>query len=772
MAEHNGIELAKAYVQIIPSADGIQAKMKGALEGEADSAGKSAGSKFGAFAGAVKVAGAALAAGAGAIAGFAKSAIGVGGEFDSSMSQIAATLGITTDDIVNNVNGAGDAFNALRDKAKEMGSETNFTASQAAEGLNILAMSGYDAQESMAMIEDVLHLSAAGAMDMSSAAGYVAGAMKGFNDESKDAGYYADLMAKGATLANTNVQQLGEALSSGAAIASSYGQNADSVTIALLRLAEQGETGSNAGTALAAAMKNLYAPTDQAKKLMQELGVQAFDPATGSARDFNQVVDELQGALSGYTDEQATAYAQTIFGIQGFNAYNKMVVTSTEKQEEWADALAGSSGEAAKQYETMTDNLQGDVDIFNSALDGLKIAVSDKLGGAARDFVQFGSNALSSITAGFESGGIAGAMQALGSALSDGIGMLLEILPEFISAGGQLVGAIGQGLVDNFPLITQTAFDIVMMLAENLLAEDGLSAMVESAATLISNLAMQLADHADLLLQAAVDIVVQLATSLTEPDMLVQLVNTALTLIISLTTGLINAIPKLLEAVPTILKNLVEALVRAAPQLLTAALQLILALGKGIISFIPQLVAMLPQVISAIVSGIASGISEMVSIGKDLIGGLWSGISGRFATLKEDVRGLVSGFTGTVKGFFGIHSPSRVFRDEIGDMLGLGIGLGLADGISESVGIINDAMDDLSAATVRGFSADISVSGPGRSAAAETAADSAGSMENILRYLSAILKELKLAGIDLDGERISNSTSKYQNAKSMRFGTA
>ena len=81
--------------------------------------------------------------------------------------------------------------------------------------------------------------------------------------------------------------------------------------------------------------------------------------------------DELNGALSGMSDEEANAYKSTIFQIQGLQAFNKMTVTSTEKQEEWAAALAGASGEASRQYDTMTDNLQGDIDIWNSALDGL-----------------------------------------------------------------------------------------------------------------------------------------------------------------------------------------------------------------------------------------------------------------------------------------------------------------------------------------------------------------------------------------------------------------
>ena len=319
----------------------------------------------------------AAAAGA-AMTSFAVSSVKKGAEFEVAVSQIAATLGKTTEEVQD-----------LREKALEMGASTNYTATQAAEGLNILAMSGYDAQQSMAMIEDVLHLAAAGSMDMASAAGYVSGAMKGFQDETKGSAYYADLMAKGATLANTNVQQLGEAMSGGAAVAASYGQSAESMTLSLLRLAEQGEVGSGAATALNAAMRNLYAPTDQAAKALGELGVSAFT-SSGEYRDFNEVVNELNGALNEvgedglpkYTDAQKVAMAQTIFGIQGFNAYNKMVVTGVDQQEKWANALAHASdagGEAAKQYATMTDNLKGKIDIMKSAIEGLQIRLSEKL---------------------------------------------------------------------------------------------------------------------------------------------------------------------------------------------------------------------------------------------------------------------------------------------------------------------------------------------------------------------------------------------------------
>ena len=517
------------------------------------------GSKLKSGLGAVaKVGGAAITAASAAIVKFGTDSVNTGKEFDSSMSQVAATLGITTDDIKNNVNGAGDTFDALRAKAQEMGAATNFTATEAAEGLNILAMSGYSANDSIAMIEDVLHLSAAGAMDMASAAGYVAGTMKGFADETKTSGYYADLMAKGATLANTSVQQLGEAMSSGAAGAAAYNQSADSMTVALLRLAEQGDVGSAAGTALSAAMKNLYTPTDQAAAALKELGVAAYD-SNGSARDFNTVVNELDEALSGYTEEQRNAYKQTIFGIQGLNAYNKMVVTGTDKQNEWADALAKASdgaGEASKQYGTMTDNLQGDLDILGSAMDGLKIVVSDRLTPSIREFVQFGSDGLARLTAAFQNEGLTGAANELGNIVSDGVSKISEHLPELLEAGKSLVTSLIAGvaqalpdIINMLPDMIDTFLDLILSLVDAIVLElpNIITAIGEALPNVIRTLANYLPQIIDAVLSGLPDIIIAICEAL--PDIVTAIIEILPQLIVSIAEAVFENFPTILAAV-------------------------------------------------------------------------------------------------------------------------------------------------------------------------------------------------------------------------------
>ncbi len=295
-----------------------------------------------------------------------KECVELSSEFEASMSQVAATMGVTSEEVQE-----------LSDFAKEMGAATSFTAVESSEGLNILAMAGLNTAEQISALPTVLDLAAAGAMDMATSAKYVTGTVKGFSDVMSNAGYYADLMAKGATMANTNVSQLGEAMSVSAATASSYGQSADSLVLSLLRLAEQNKTGSEAATMLNRAMADLYTPTEEASAVLDELGVKMYD-LNGDARDFNDVVDELNSVLSEYSMEQQNVYKNTIFTTNGLQAYNKMCVSTSETVEKFYTGLSQASGSATQQAKTQLDNLKGAMTIFGSATEGLKITIGEQ----------------------------------------------------------------------------------------------------------------------------------------------------------------------------------------------------------------------------------------------------------------------------------------------------------------------------------------------------------------------------------------------------------
>ena len=606
----------------------------GAAQGKLSALGKAAGT-------AMKAAAAASAAATAAVAGFAAASVKTGMEFDKSMSQVAATMGKTTDEIQE-----------LRDFAQEMGRTTAFSAVQSAEGLNLLAMSGLDAKEQIAALPQVMNLAAAGALELDSSASYVTGTVKGFRDEMGNAQIYADLMAKGATLANTSVSGLGEAMSRSAANAKTYNQGADSLTLSLLRLAEQNVEGEAASTALNRAMSDLYAPTAAAQKALAGLGLSAYDD-TGAARDFNEVVDDLNQRLSSMTDEQKNATLATIFTTQGLNAFNKMVATSPEKLEEFRTGLENSFGSAAQQAATQLDNLAGDITLFKGALEGAQIVLNDQLTPSLREFVQFGSEGLSELTTAFQDGGLDGAMEALGGILSDGLNLIVGQVPGFTDAGMRLLGALGQGLLDNLPTITSAALTVALMLVDGLVT--AFPALTQGGTQLILQLALGIADAIPELLPAVLAAVFEIVNTLTGPDTLTALLGAALAILLALGDGLIAAIPDLVAAIPVIVENLVTALVAAAPMLAEAGVHLLGSLASNLPAIVSAVIRAVPAIIAALLgaffgsdfvdglAGFFSGAWESATATVPALGAMASGIQ----TILENIIGFVQNiFTG------------------------------------------------------------------------------------------------------------------------------
>lgn len=304
------------------------------------------------------------------IAGIAVAAVKTAAGFETSMSQVAATMGKTSEEVKKL---------GLTDLAEEMGRTTAFTASEAADGINILAQAGLNASQITDALGTTLDLAAAGAISMDESAQYVTATVAGFNDEMKNASKYSDLIAKGAVLAKTDVTGLGSALGDVSATAAAYNQTATGTTTALLRLAQANVVGTEASTGLAAAMTRVYAPTDKAAKAMKELGVDAYDKTTGKAKDFNQVVQELKGALGGMSQEESNAFAKTIFGTNRLSIFNAMCATSAETVKDWSNQLEKSGGSAKQMAETQLDNLNGQITLLKSGLEGAAISLGNRL---------------------------------------------------------------------------------------------------------------------------------------------------------------------------------------------------------------------------------------------------------------------------------------------------------------------------------------------------------------------------------------------------------
>ena len=576
---------------------------------------------------------------------FGEQAVQTGMEFQSAVSQIGATLGYSIAEINNPATEAYQNMQMLSDKAEEMGAKTSFSASQAAEGLNILAMSGYSATESMQMIDSVLDMAAAGGLDLASAASYVAGSMKGFTkeagnfaDNAEASAYYGDLIAKGATLANTNVQQLGEAMSQASSSADSYSQSSTEAGVALLRLAEQNTVGSAAATALGAAMKELYAPTEQAKAALDSLGVSAFDEATGKAK-----VDELGMALSKMNEQERVNMEKTIFGEQGKRAFDQMLASSSEKVQSFYDGLANASGSAHQQAETMLDNLAGDITIFGSALDGLKIKVSDAFDAPFREIVQEATKYLSELTEITKNQGLEGLASALGGKVAEAFDFLSGYIPKASEIGLKLVSSLAKGFIKNTPSMLKTAGKTGLEIAKNIVRSapdfiqagrdvlSGLSKgltenhaqLYQKLRTIGHNLIKSLADSVTTgipdLVNAALNLVEFVVDALTDSKNLAGIVGGAVTLLTALADGLIQSVPFLIEKVPEIVSSLEQALKDNADLISESGQKILEKLGESLKNAKETLKEKAPEIMQNIISAIENAPLSAASVADSVI---------------------------------------------------------------------------------------------------------------------------------------------------------
>ena len=581
----------------------------------------------GAFKTVGKAAKTAMAAGSAAVA-FTKTSIDSGMNFDTAMSQVAATMGTTVDKIGN-----------VEAKAEEMGRTTKYTATEAAEGMNILAQAGLSADEQISGIGTVLNLASAGAMSLEESASYTAGAVKGFGDSMGNASYYADLMAKGATLANTDVRGLGEAFSGSAATAKNYGQSADSVTLSLLRLAEQNVTGSEASTALNRAMADLYTPTDNASKALDQLGLSAYK-SNGEAKDFNDLVDELNGSLQGMTAEQKNNALATIFTTQGLQAFNKMTASSDATVQKFWKGIQDSSGSAAQQAATQLDNLKGDITLLSSATEGLELGFYNTFSGAIRGAIKGITSEVSGLAEAMESGGISGAFSKLAQDAINFSGQL----PGLTKIGGDLINGLISSVTQNSGSITTAVGQLLNNLASTISV--GLNVFTSVGVNLLTTIASGMTQGIPTFLGQALLMLTQFTESLRSNAG--KLINAGLALIQNIAQGLINSIPVLIAYVPTIITNLAGIINDNAPKILATGVTIITNLAIGLVRAIPLLIANLPKIITAIVSIFTA--FNWFSLGKNIVTGIIKGVKNLPSLLKTAAKNAVNGFKGAFKG--------------------------------------------------------------------------------------------------------------------------
>ena len=267
--------------------------------------------------------------------------------------------------------------------------------------------------------------------------------------------------------------------------------------------------------------------------------------------------------------------------------------------------------------------------------------------------------------------------------------IVLEILPNLVSAGVGIVTSLMDGIQQNLPALAESAISIIDQLLTTIL--ELLPQILEMGIQLIISLAQGLAEQTPELVPQIIDCVILIAETLL--DNIDMLIDAGIELILGLAEGLIEALPDLIDKIPTIIDKVINAITNNLPKLIQAGITLIIKLAEGLIKAIPQLVSKIPQIIGSIVSGFANYYYKLGEVGLNLVKGLWNGISDATGWLWSKISGFCSGILNKIKGFFGIHSPSKVFNEEIGKYLAFGLGEGFDDNLGKVYKQMQSAVD-------------------------------------------------------------------------------
>ena len=434
---------------------------------------------------------------------FGKDIIEVGKDFDSAMSQVKALGQLENDDFIK-----------VRKRAMELGESTKFTAAQVAEAFSYMALAGWDTDEMLAGIDGVLNLAAASGEDLGRTSDIVTDAITAMGLTAKDSSHFVDVLAQASANSNTTVSQMGEAFKY---LATTGGVLEYSIeTLGLL--ANNGIKAGQAGTSMRQILNTLINPTDKAAAAMESLGISLFDPLTNARKPLSQVLREFRDTfkeaglqleegfdpaeleqrieeVNAWYDQEVEKinndtstskssknkllkaleeeYVSKLFdaenpnqaflaklgdigGMRGISSLFAIMNSTDEDFEKLTKSIQNSEGAAGEMAQTMLDNLEGDITIFNSALDGLKIIVSDSFKDQLRSFVQTLTEEIGKLNEAFQENGVLGMFVQLADWVINGLVDQLsnpneEQVQKFGKAIGEFIGTVAAKLVTSLP---------------------------------------------------------------------------------------------------------------------------------------------------------------------------------------------------------------------------------------------------------------------------------------------------------------------------------
>lgn len=600
----------------------------------------------------------AMAATGAAAAGVGAASIKVGMNFEEGMSKVEALVGVGR----QGTKELEADMAKLSAQAKELGATTQFSASEAAAGMQFLAMAGYEVNEITESMPGLLDLAAAGQMDLAHAADVTTNIMSGFGLAAEETGRVADILAKAASTANTDVAQLGEAMKYVGPVAKSLGLSIEDTTAAVGVLSNAGIQGGQAGTVLRAGLNSLANASGPAAKLIEELGIEVFD-ANGQMKDMPSVIAEFEKGLEGLNAQQRAAAISTIFGREAMSGWTALIDNGSEALAEYTTELENADGAAAEMAKAMNDNLRGDLILTKSALEGIRIEIYESIVDPLRESVQWFNSWLGAVNGALlgtdewrekliEATGATGEFKKQIEALPDGaegvagmFGLMIdnmlsnitEKLPEIADKATEFIQKFADSINNNSGSIGQSFADILSTLIQFITGMYPI--FIEVGANLIVSIVTGMVENVPAIIEAIIKAIDSIITTL--GGMLPELLESGKQIIMTILDGISTLIPDVVDFIVELITLVVTTIAELAPSLLETGATILKTLLEGIMSLIPEVINAAVMIIDAIVVFIRENLSEVLTLALEIIGTLIVGLFEAMPSLLEAVVQII-----------------------------------------------------------------------------------------------------------------------------------
>ena len=576
---------------------------------------------------------------AGKMVDFAKDCVDTGMKFDSAMSQVGATMGLTSEEI----NNGSETYEKLRNKALECGASTKFSATESAEALNYMALAGYDAETSMDMLPKVLNLAAAGGMDLATTSDMVTDSLSLMGLGVGDADRLMDEMARTSQKSNTSVQQLGEAYKMCGGSATQLVGGTTELNTLLGMFANVGYKGGEGGTHLRNVLMSLSGTTDEARAKMSEMGISLYD-MDGNMRPVVDVLQDFKGKLDGLTDEQVNESLRAIFNTTDIEPFKALLTQVGETSDNLAGSISNADGACKDMADTMSNNLEGDMTSLGSAMEGLKIKISDALTPALRDVAQGATDLVNKMS---------GAWDAI-------VAKTQDFIAKHQAAFTALANFFGP-IFETIKSVISTAWDYIKDIFSN--AVDVIGGIIDVFAGLLTGDFDMMGEGLKTIVSSLWDIIKDIFANATN-------------VVVSVVSGFVDEIKRWFSNLVSGALDKVSGLVHSIPDKFRA-------IKDGAVNAIRGL----PSAIGGVFSDIASRAWDW---GSSILDGVVSGIKSKVSAVVDSISSVAGAIKDKFTGLLGIHSPSRVFA-EYGDWIDQGLAIGIKNSLSQ----VDKATQDL-----------------------------------------------------------------------------